>query len=49
MDACRDVTLSEMLADPLVRMVMDADGVDPQELETNLRAAARGGGSPEPG
>jgi hypothetical protein len=30
-----------MLADPIVKMVMAADGVDPLELESNLRAAER--------
>ena len=41
MRECRNATLSEMLADPIVKMVMAADGVDPLELESNLRAAER--------
>lgn len=35
-----DPTLSEALADPLVRVVMAADGVDPHELDADLRAVA---------
>jgi hypothetical protein len=35
-----DPTLSEALADPLVRAVMAADGVDPRQLATDLRAMA---------
>jgi hypothetical protein len=40
--------LEEMLSDPIVRALMDADGVDPHELEAMLKevgrtlAAARG-------
>ena len=41
MGKCRDYTLAEMLSDPIVQMVMQADGVDPQEFESNLRAAER--------
>ena len=37
MGECFNVTLSELMADPLVRMVMAADGIDPQEFELNLR------------
>jgi len=38
---CRyDPTLSEALADPLVRAVMAADGVDPRQLAADLRAMA---------
>jgi hypothetical protein len=33
-------TLSEALADPLVRAVMAADGVDPRQLAAELRAVA---------
>ena len=33
-------TLSEALADPLVRAVMAADGVDPRQLATDLRSIA---------
>jgi hypothetical protein len=35
-----DPTLSEALADPLVRAVMAADGVDPRRLAADLRAVA---------
>lgn len=35
-----DPTLSEALADPLVRAVMAADGIDPRELDAELRAVA---------
>jgi hypothetical protein len=35
-----DPTLSEALADPLVRAVMAADGVDPRQLAADLRAMA---------
>lgn len=38
---CREATLSEILSDPIVLMVMAADGVDPREFESNLRAAGR--------
>jgi hypothetical protein len=33
--------LSQTLADPLIRSVMAADGVDPHELEQCLTAIAR--------
>lgn len=33
--------LGEALADPVVRTMMRADHVDPQDLERNLRAMAR--------
>jgi hypothetical protein len=33
-------TLSEALADPLVRAVMAADGIDPRQLDADLRAVA---------
>jgi len=40
---CRQAepTLSDALADPVVRAMMAADGVDPQALETTLRKLAR--------
>ncbi|MBX6424614.1 MAG: hypothetical protein IRZ09_01615 [Variibacter sp.] len=41
----REATLSEMLSDPIVLMVMAADGIDPREFEFNLRAAKRRGQS----
>lgn len=34
----RDPTLAELLDDPITRAVMHADGVNPRELETSLRA-----------
>ena len=34
-------TLTEALADPLVRALMAADGVDPNDLERRLGAVAR--------
>jgi hypothetical protein len=33
----REPTLNEMLSDSIVRAVMEADGIDPQELEATLR------------
>ncbi len=38
---CRDMSLSEALADPLIRAVMAADGVDPARLEAELTETAR--------
>jgi hypothetical protein len=35
-----DPSLSEALADPTVRAVMAADGVDPRQLAVELRAVA---------
>jgi hypothetical protein len=35
-----DVSLTQALADPLVRAAMDADGVDPRKLEAELYAMA---------
>jgi hypothetical protein len=41
MYACgRDLSLTEALADPMVRAVMDADGVDPRKLAAELREMA---------
>jgi hypothetical protein len=41
MDACgREVSLAEALKDPIVRAVMDADGVDPWKLAAELRDMA---------
>jgi hypothetical protein len=34
-------TLAELLSDPVTRAVMQADGVDPWELEEMLRGLAR--------
>lgn len=36
----REPTLEEILSDPIFRAVMDADGVNPQELEAMLREVA---------
>jgi hypothetical protein len=33
-------TLEEILSEPIFRAVMDADGVDPRELEAMLRQVA---------
>ena len=41
----REPTLKDMLSDSIVRAVMEADGVDPQELEAML---ARIGQPPPP-
>ena len=42
MNACdRPLTLDGFLVDPLVRMMMAADRVDPAKLEALLRAIAR--------
>jgi hypothetical protein len=38
---CRDITLSEALADPLIRAVMAADRVDPARLAAELGETAR--------
>ena len=34
-------TLEEMLSDPIIRAVMEADGIDPQELAATLRQIGR--------
>jgi hypothetical protein len=33
----REPRLEDMLADPIVKVVMEADGVDPRQLEAELR------------
>ena len=33
---CRELGLKDMLADPIVKSVMQADGIDPRELEAEL-------------
>jgi hypothetical protein len=40
--------MAELLCDPIIRAVMEADGVDPVELEAMLSrvAASRLGGAP---
>jgi hypothetical protein len=35
-----ELRLEEMLEDPIVRAMMKADGVDPHELEAELRQTA---------
>jgi hypothetical protein len=37
----REPTLNEILSDSIVRAVMEADGIDPQELAAILRQAGR--------
>jgi hypothetical protein len=37
----REPTLDEILSDSIVRAVMEADGVDPQELAATLRQTGR--------
>ena len=37
---CREPRLEEMLADPIVKAVMEADGVDSRELEAELQQTA---------
>jgi len=38
---CRDMSLHEALADPLIRAVMAADRVDPARLAAELAETAR--------
>jgi len=38
---CREATLGEILADPIVTALMQADGVAPEEIEVMLRQIAR--------
>jgi hypothetical protein len=37
---CREPRLEEMLADPIIQAVMEADGVDSRELEAELQQTA---------
>jgi hypothetical protein len=37
----REPTLDEILSDSIVIAVMEADGIDPQELSTTLRQLGR--------
>jgi hypothetical protein len=37
----REPTLDEILSDSIVRAMMEADGIDPQELAATLRQAGR--------
>ncbi|MEA2928597.1 MAG: hypothetical protein QOG38_1025 [Hyphomicrobiales bacterium] len=39
--SCHELTLTNVLADPMVRTVMAADRVDPQELAAMLAAVAQ--------
>ena len=41
MGECRDVTLSEIMSDPIFAMVMRADRLDPRDFESTLRAVER--------
>ena len=34
-------TVRELLSDPVIQAVMEADGVDPEELEADLRETAQ--------
>ncbi|RWL20695.1 MAG: hypothetical protein EOR57_08925 [Mesorhizobium sp.] len=36
----KDLTIDEVLKDPMIRMLMKADRVDPRSFETMLRALA---------
>ncbi|TPM35201.1 hypothetical protein FJ967_20935 [Mesorhizobium sp. B2-3-4] len=38
----RDLTIDEAVRDPMIRLVMKADGVDPRAFETMLRTLADG-------
>jgi hypothetical protein len=38
----RDLTIDEAVRDPMIRLVMKADGVDPRAFETMLRSLADG-------
>jgi hypothetical protein len=37
---CRELDLKAMLADPIVKAVIQADGIDPRELEAELMQIA---------
>jgi hypothetical protein len=37
---CREPRLEEMLADSIIKAVMEADGIGPRELEAELRQTA---------
>ncbi len=46
MNTCRgDLTLTEALSDPIIGAMMDADGVDRDELKTSLVSLAERIGS----
>jgi hypothetical protein len=40
MPECSEPSIDELLADPLIRALMTADDVDPDELRALLRSAA---------
>jgi hypothetical protein len=44
----REPTLNEILSDSIVRAVMEADGIDPRELEATLRAGGQEAGPARP-
>jgi hypothetical protein len=37
----RDQTIAEILTDSVIKMMMEADGIDAKELEAQLRLAAQ--------
>jgi hypothetical protein len=41
MNYCREPSLEDILSDPIVKAVIDADGVDTNELNAMLRGVAR--------
>ena len=46
--SANEPTLSEMLADPIVQALMQADGVEASELEATLRSVASSRAQPPP-
>ena len=40
-DGKPEPSIADMLSDPMVKAVMAADGIDPTELEAELRSIAR--------
>jgi hypothetical protein len=40
MSRWHEPTLKELLSEPIIRALMDADGVDPEDLEAMLRWTA---------
>ncbi|RWC50834.1 MAG: hypothetical protein EOS55_02655 [Mesorhizobium sp.] len=44
----RDLTIDEAVRDPMIRLVMKADGVDPRAFETMLRSLADARGDEVP-
>jgi hypothetical protein len=41
MTYCREPSLEDILSDPIIKAVIDADGVDAGELDAMLRCIAR--------